>query len=80
MGTVAHHRAQARYFLHRARDPTVAATCPPAPPGLCHWSRNRPAGPHPDSAIGAAPPAQASLVPARRNRLPHHGSVSNQVV
>ena len=25
MGTVAHHRAQDRYFLHRARDPTAGA-------------------------------------------------------
>ena len=25
MGTVAHHRAQARYSLHRARDPTAGA-------------------------------------------------------
>ena len=35
MGTVAHHRAQARYFLHRARDAPLAAGQTPdavAPP------------------------------------------------
>ena len=75
MGTAAHHRAKARYSLHRARDPTVAATGPPAPPRLCHWSRNRLAGPHPDSAIGAAtgPPAPTRTLPLEphRRRRPH---------
>ena len=30
MGTVAHHRDKARYFLHRARDATPAAGRPPS--------------------------------------------------
>ena len=41
METVAHHRAQARYFLHRARD----APSPPA----------KPRTPSPSPPVDAAP-------------------------
>ena len=51
MGTVAHHRDKARYFLHRARDATPAAAAGPRP--------QHDAGPGP----GQTPDAAAAVSP-----------------
>ena len=69
MGTVAHHRDQARYFLHRARDATPAAVAGPRP--------QHDAGPGPDQTPDAAASAFLESANALRRAASHAATALN---
>ena len=63
MGTVAHHRDKARYFLHRARDATPTAAAGPRP--------QHDAGPGPGQTPDAVAPAFLESAAALRRAASH---------
>ena len=60
MGTVAHHRDKARYFLHRARDATPAAGRPQ------HHDADAGPGQPPDAAAAVSPQMLEAAAALRR--------------
>ena len=69
MGTVAHHRDKARYFLHRARDATPAAGAGPRP--------QHDAGPGPGQTPDTAAPAFLEAAAALRRAASHAATALN---
>ena len=68
MGTVAHHRDKARYFLHRARDATPAAGRP---------SRHDAAAGQPPDASTAVSPQMLESADALRRAASHAATALN---
>ena len=69
MGTVAHHRDKAHYFLHRARDATPAAGAGPRP--------QHDAGPGPDQTPDAAASVFLESAAALRRAASHAATALN---